>query len=126
MTRPGRRLLSSSPSAWRRSTPDCAGEPLEPEVEHIVRRRERQPRPADTGGTEALARRDDNAVLGEQALVSHAFGQAHPDVERPLARRREIAGHGEDAVSSLLIQPYTRRHGILRPGQRGDPRLLNR
>ena len=45
-------------------------------------------RPAGAARAEALARRDGDAVLGEQPLGGQPFGQPQPDVERPFADGR--------------------------------------
>ena len=47
---------------------NASREPFEPEVERLVERRERDPRPAPAGLAEALARRERDALLGEDLV----------------------------------------------------------
>src|SRR5207253_4353327 len=95
---------SSSSPARMGSSPDRDGEAFETAVEDVVRRRERQPRPAPPRRTEPLSGRDDEPMLVEQELGRQTVGQADPHVERSLARCRELAGDGEYTAASLFVQ----------------------
>ena len=78
-------------------------------------------------GAEALAGRDGDALLDEQALGGNAVGQLDPDVERSFRRRRfGNASRRPNAVAPRLVERAPLGHRLLRTCQRGDRGLLHR
>src|SRR5690348_16898419 len=89
-----------------------AGEAVEPEVDDVVRGREREPRAAGPGRAEALAGRDGDALIAQERVGRHTVRKAQPEVEAAL--RRLDAEPGGDAVPPGLVEPAALGDGVLR------------
>src|SRR6266545_6048743 len=99
-------------------------QPLEPGLEHLVRDREREPRPARPARAEALPGGDREAVLREQKLRREPVGEFPPEVEGALAL--EVRKNLAHALAPAPVGLDALGDRPLRPGQRRDPRMLDR
>ena len=95
------------------------------ELDLLVVDGERDAHPPGAARAEALARRDDDAVLGEQRFGRQPVGQLEPDVERSLADGR-FRERGRDRVAPALVRVDALGDRVLRARERGDRRRLQR
>src|SRR5207247_11100655 len=73
-------------------------------LEHLVRDREREPRPAGASRAKALTGRDRDAVL-EQSLRRQPLGEFPPEVERAL--RLDLRDHLAHELASPRSEEHT-------------------